>query len=221
MDLREAMKTRHMVRKYTDKPIPTDIVQKLNERVAENNEKYGVAVELRTNDTSAFNALIKMILAKGVQNFFVLGGKDTPELGEKLGKCSADLMLYAQTLGLNTWWVGGTFNRCKLNEAANGNKVIGVVAVGYGATQGVPHKSKAYGDVVVYEGDAPKWFKEGVEAALLAPTALNKQDFTIKGVGNKVTITANKESIFSGADIGLVKYHFELGAGADNFTWGK
>lgn len=56
MDLREAMKTRHMVRKYTDKPIPTDIVQKLNERVAENNEKYGVAVELRTNDTSAFNS---------------------------------------------------------------------------------------------------------------------------------------------------------------------
>lgn len=221
MDLREAMKTRHMVRKYTDKPIPTDIAQKLNERVAENNEKYGVAVELRTNDTSAFNALIKMILAKGVQNFFVLGGKDTPELGENLGKCSADLMLYAQTLGLNTWWVGGTFNRGKLNESANGNKVIGVVAVGYGATQGVPHKTKAYEDVAVYEGDAPEWFKEGVEAALLAPTALNKQDFTVKGVGNKVTITANKESIFSGADIGLVKYHFELGAGADNFTWGK
>ena len=142
------------MRKYTDKPIPTDIVQKLNERVAENNEKYGVAVELRTNDTSAFNALIKMILAKGVQNFFVLGGKDTPELGENLGKCSADLMLYAQTLGLNTWWVGGTFNRGKLNESANGNKVIGVVAVGYGATQGVPHKTKAYEDVAVYEGDA-------------------------------------------------------------------
>ena len=47
MDLREAMKARHMVRKYLDKSMPEDIVQKLNTRVKENNEKYGVAVELR------------------------------------------------------------------------------------------------------------------------------------------------------------------------------
>ena len=103
MDLREAMKARHMVRKYLDKSMPEDIVQKLNTRVKENNEKYGVAVELRINDTSAFNSLIKLILAKGVQNFFVLQGNDTPELDENLGKCGADIMLYAQTLGLNTW----------------------------------------------------------------------------------------------------------------------
>ena len=51
MDLREAMKARHMVRKYLDKSMPEDIVQKLNTRVKENNEKYGVAVELRINDT--------------------------------------------------------------------------------------------------------------------------------------------------------------------------
>ena len=93
MDLREAMKARHMVRKYLDKSMPEDIVQKLNTRVKENNEKYGVAVELRINDTSAFNSLIKLILAKGVQNFFVLQGNDTPELDENLGKCGADIML--------------------------------------------------------------------------------------------------------------------------------
>lgn len=219
MDLREAMKARHMVRKYLDKSMPEDIVQKLNTRVKENNEKYGVAVELRINDTSAFNSLIKLILAKGVQNFFVLQGNDTPELDENLGKCGADIMLYAQTLGLNTWWVGGTFNRGKLNEKSNGNKVIGVIAVGYGATQGVPHKSKTYEDVASYTGETPAWFIDGVNAALLAPTALNKQEFTIKGVGSKVVITANKESIFSGADIGLVKYHFELGAWKENFNW--
>ena len=68
-------------------------------------------------------------------------------------------------------------------------------------------------------GEIPAWFIDGVNAALLAPTALNKQEFTIKGVGSKVVITANKESIFSGADIGLVKYHFELGAGKENFSW--
>ena len=37
MDMKQAMKERHMVRKYTDEPIPEDIVEKLNRRVRENN----------------------------------------------------------------------------------------------------------------------------------------------------------------------------------------
>ena len=42
-----------MVRKYTDKPIPVNIVEKLNERVRENNERYGLSIRLMTNDGSA------------------------------------------------------------------------------------------------------------------------------------------------------------------------
>lgn len=127
-------------------------------------------------------------------------------------------MLHAQMLGLNTWWVGGTFNRGKLNADAKGNKVIGVIAVGYGVTQGKPHKSKSYHDVAIYEGNEPKWFQAGAEAALLAPTALNKQAFVINGKENKVKIFCDN-GIFTGADLGLLKYHFELGAGKENFEW--
>ena len=52
----------------------------------------------------------------------------------------------------------------------------------------------------------------------LAPTALAKQAFTISGTENKVSISCDN-SIFTGVDTGLVKYHFELGAGKDNFQW--
>lgn len=97
-------------------------------------------------------------------------------------------------------------------------KVVGIVAVGYGQTQGVPHKSKKPEEVSTYSGEAPEWFKAGVFAALLAPTALAKQAFTIKGDGNQVHIDCNN-GIFTGVDTGLVKYHFELGAGTDNFKW--
>lgn len=220
MTMKEAMKARHMVRKYTNKPIPEEIIQSLNIRIAENNTKHHLAIQLNINDTSAFNALIKLILAKGVHHYFVLAGPDVPDLDEKLGYCGADLMLYAQTLGLNTWWVGGTFNRNKLNAEAGNNKVIGVIAIGYGVTQGTPHKTKKFEEVAVYNGDCPAWFKAGVEAALLAPTALNKQAFSIRGNHNHVKITCDN-GIFSGADLGLVKYHFELGAGTENFCWEK
>ena len=216
MDMKQAMKERHMVRKYTDKPIPEEIVAKLNERVKKNNEQYGLSIRLITNDGSAVPGIIKLILAKGVNNFFIMAG---PEGSDELcGYCGADLMLYAQTLGLNTWWVGGTYNRKGAQEKSGNAKPVGIIAVGYGQTQGTQHKSKKASDVCSYDGKEPEWFKEGVNAALLAPTALDKQAFTITGTENKVSITCDN-GIFTGVDTGLVKYHFELGAGKENFEW--
>ena len=218
MSMKEAMRTRHTVRKYLDKPLPEEIIQKLNARIAENNARYDLAIKLMVNDTRPFNAVLRLVLAKGVKNYLILSGKNTPDLDEKLGYCGADLMLFAQTLGLNTWWIGVTYSRKATSQVADGEKIIGVIAIGYGATQGVPHKSKRPEEVASYKGEAPEWFKNGVEAALLAPTAINRQAFKIFGDGNKVKITCNN-GIFTGADLGIVKYHFELGAGAENFEW--
>lgn len=216
MTLQEAMKARHMVRKYTDKAIPADIAAKLNERVKQNNEQYGLSIKLMINDGSAVPGVIKLILAKGVNNFFIMAGPKGAD--ERLGYCGADLMLYAQTLGLNTWWVGGTYNRKGATEKSGGATPVGIIAVGYGQTQGVLHKTKTADAVSSYAGDVPDWFKEGVDAALLAPTALAKQAFIMKGEGSTVHIDCDN-GIFSGVDTGLVKYHFELGAGKENFKW--
>ena len=216
--MREAMHERHTVRRYTDKAIPAETMEKLRGRIDDNNKKYDLAIRLMVDDTNAFNAAVKLVLAKGVRNYFILAGRDVPDLDERLGYSSADLMLYAQTLGLNTWWVGGTFNRKKVSVMVPDVKVIGVVAVGYGAVQGIPHKTKTSEEVSSYKGEMPDWFRSGVDAALLAPTALAKQAFFIRGEGRTVSITC-ENGIFSGADRGLVKYHFELGAGRENFEW--
>jgi len=104
------------------------------------------------------------------------------------------------------------------DEFTIGAKPVGIIAVGYGQTQGVPHKTKTAEQVSSYDGETPQWFKDGIEAALLAPTALAKQAFTVRGKGNKVSISCDN-GIFTGVDTGLVKYHFELGAGKDNFQW--
>ena len=97
-------------------------------------------------------------------------------------------------------------------------RVNGVIAVGYGQTQGVPHKSKAPAEISEYHGEPPQWFRNGVEALLYAPTALNKQPYMVKGEGRKVWITAGSGR-FSGIDLGIGKYHFEVGAGRENFQW--
>ncbi|WP_417160385.1 nitroreductase family protein [Senegalimassilia anaerobia] len=217
MDVKLAMRQRHTVRKFTSEPLSPELISQLNDRVRANNERFGLAISLKVGDESALPGALKLFFAKGVRNYFVLAGSDRPGLDEDLGYASADLMLFAQTLGLNTWWIGGTFSRKNVEQAVPGKKVIGIVAVGFGATPGVAHKSKAASEVSSYEGPVPQWFANGVQAALLAPTALNKQCFQVAGAGNKVSITENG-GVFSGADIGIVKYHFELGAG-DAFEW--
>lgn len=217
MTVKDAMNQRHMVRKFTNKPISAELVEKLNKRVSDNNERSGLSMKLVINDSKGLNAFAKIFLGRGVKNYIILAGSDSEDLNEKLGYYGADIMLYAQTIGLNTWWIGGTFNR-NVDKIVPGNKVIGIIAVGYGATQGVAHKSKTSAEVSEYIGKGPEWFKQGVQAALLAPTAMNKQPFKIAGKDTNVTITCDG-GVYTGVDTGIVKYHFELGAGKSNFQW--
>jgi len=97
-------------------------------------------------------------------------------------------------------------------------KIYLAIAVGYGKNQGVPHKSKCINDVSGVSKNSPQWFMNGVNAALLAPTARNKQKFFFELVDNKVLVKINS-GIFSGIDMGIIKLHFEIGSGKNSSIW--
>lgn len=221
MTILEAIERRHTVRKFTDAPIPAETAALLRMRLEEHNRTHGLSMRLVTGNKDAFGPLIKLVLTKGAENYIVLAGPDSPALGENLGYCGADVMLYAQTLGLNSWWVGGTFRRKGVKNAVElgaDETVLGIIVVGFGATQGKPHKSKSPDEVSHYDGTPPEWFTNGVRAALLAPTALNKQAFFIGAKENNVLIECDNGS-FTDVDLGIVRYHFEIGAGSENINW--
>ncbi len=219
MTMQEAMRRRHTVRKYTDEGLSAEEVRLLEGRIDANNRELGTSISLVRNAPKAVSGVVRLALARNAKDYFLLAGDDAPDLGERLGYASADLMLYAQTLGLNTWWIGGTFNRKDASAHAGGKKAIGIVTVGHGASQGSPHKSKTVAEVSEYRGGPEsEWFARGVEAALLTPTALNRQAFHLVGEGDRVTVSYDPGPL-ADADLGLVKYHFELGAGRENFSW--
>ena len=223
MDLKEAMEQRHTVRSYIDRPLPSEVIRLLAERIQKNNEAYRLHMQLITENIEAFGPLLRLILAKGVRKYIILSAPAGPTVEERLGYCGADVMLYAQTLGLNSWWVGGTFNKKgvqKNADSAGTEKIIGLIAIGYGATQGVPHKSKRPEDISHYHGKAPDWFIEGVRAVLLAPTALNRQAFQIEGDGERVSMSYGRGA-FADVDLGIGKYHFEIGAEREHFIWAE
>jgi len=217
--MKQAMINRHTVRKFKGTPLSESEKSLLRARVDELNKQFDLSVTLIESDKTPVNFMGKVVLGgKGVYSYFVLAADERDGVDEMLGYAGSDLCLYAQMNGLNTWWMAGTFNRKYVEGFVSGKKIVSIIAVGHGETQGVPHKSKEKDQVSSYSGEAPGWFKNGVEAALLAPTALNKQAFTITGEGNKVRLTY-KSGPMSGIDKGIVKHHFELGAGKENFEW--
>ena len=215
---------RHTVRKYLDKLLDVELVSLLNARIEQNNRLYDLTFKLVTNESDGISSLAKIMSNNTVlnysENYIILAGKDSSDLDEKIGYCGADLVLYAQSLGLNTWWCGGMFNgKNALKHLDDKNvRVNGVIAIGYGKTQGVPHKSKTADQVSHYKGKVPEWFNSGIKALLLAPSALNRQPYIVNGVGNKVSFKV-KSGPLSQVDLGIGKYFFELGAGKSNFEW--
>lgn len=103
-------------------------------------------------------------------------------------------------------------------KVGNGEKLVVVISLGYGKTQGVGHKVKSIKQVSNVSAETPNRFKEGVEAALLAPTAMNQQKFTLTYDNDKVSAKAGN-GFYTKLDLGIVKYHFEIGAGNEKFSW--
>ncbi len=219
MDILKAMQERHSVRAYTGRPIEGETLERLKKLVDNANAESGLHIQLVLNEPKAFDSkLAHYGKFSGVKNYIALIGKRGKELDEKCGYYGERIVLGAQALGLNTCWAALTYK--KIPEAftiEKDEKLLMVIAIGYGATQGKPHKGKTYGDVASPE-DAPAWFKQGVEAALLAPTAVNQQKFSFELKGDKVLAKAKFGTCVK-TDLGIVKYHFEVGSGKDSDIW--
>ena len=218
MELMEAIRSRHSVRQYTDKPIPPETLAALAAEVSRCNEAGGLHIQLVHDEPEAFRGVLAHYgKFRGVRNYLALVGPKGAD--EKLGYYGERLALEAVRLGLDTCWVALTFRKGKCPVAvAPGEKLVCVVALGYGQTHGVPHQSKSLSEVCRAEGDLPEWFRSGVEEALLAPTATNQQKFLLTLSGDRVKAESTG-GFYARVDLGIVKYHFEVGAGQDHFTW--
>ena len=222
MSLTEAMKSRHSVRQYMNKPLAEDVISALNAEIDACNKDSGLNIQLVVNEPRAFRGFIarygKFI---GVTNYIAMIGKKSPDLEETCGYYGERLVLFAQQLGLNTCWTALTYSKIKTAFVlGSGEKLCTVIALGYGSTQGVPHKSKTIQEVSKAEEPLPEWFQNGIEAALLAPTAMNQQKFMFYLKDNRVSVKAGM-GLYSKIDLGIVKYHFEIGAGENGWEWSE
>ena len=221
MDLLTAMRQRHAVRTYIQKPLDGDVLKQLEAEIELCNKKSGLGIKLITNELKLFSSKVAQYgRFRGVENYILMSGPKSSDLTEMCGYYGQHLALKAQQLGLNTCWVAMmAYTKLPAGVKVNqGDKLVIVITVGYGTTQGVPHKSKTPQQISNIDSSSPQWFADGIEGALLAPTALNQQKFYFELKGDKVKAVA-KPAFYSRLDLGIAKYQFELASAIDNSIW--
>ena len=220
-NLENIVKSRHSVRKYTDKKIEGEVLEELKSIIDECNQEGQLNIELVVNEEKAFGKSHYGNFQNCKNYIVMIGDKKDKKIDEKCGYYGEKIVIRAQELGLNTCWVALTYNKsevpCKLED---NEKIVIVIATGYGVNGGTAHKGKSFENVSKTIDNVPDWYKKGIEYALLAPTAINQQKFKfeLKKV-NEVSLKASGIGPCTKIDLGIVKYHFELGAGKDNFKW--
>jgi len=228
MTLLEAIQARHSVRYYTGQPLTDADAQALQKKIDQVNREGRLHIQLIRNERKAFlGPFARYGKFRNVTDYLVMIGEKADDLDERIGYYGEQLVLLAQTLGMNTCWVGLSYTKIPGTYVLNEGEVIkAYISIGYGETQGVAHKIKRIDQVSNVNDDSPDWFRHGVEAALLAPTAINQQKFSFEllptEAGQLPRVLAKRHFSLVGytqMDLGIAKYHFELAAGKDNFQW--
>lgn len=213
MEIMKIMEQRHSVRQYTDRPIEAEKRSALDALVGEINRKEDLHIQIVYDDAKCFDSFMAHYgKFTGVRNYIALVGKKSPKADETLGYYGEQLVLKAQELGLNTCWVALTHGKSKA-VIRKGEKSVCLIALGYGTSQGVAHKSKPLGELCDAPEKSPEWFQIGMKAAMLAPTAMNQQKFRFALQADGTVKATCGRGFYTKLDLGIVRYHFEAASG--------
>jgi nitroreductase len=209
MDTLEEMKSRHAVRSYRDTPIEEAKRTVINGLVDEANKEGHLAIQVFYDEPQAFDTFMAHYgKFSGVRNYLALVGDKSQE--EAAGYYGERIVLALQGMGLNSCWVALTYGKGKVAiKKTKGQKILCMIAFGYGAVSGFAHKSKPAADVSSLVGEKPAYWDKGIEAALLAPTATNQQKFLFTYRDGGVHLAVKGLGFYTALDLGIVKYHFE------------
>lgn len=239
MTLKEAIDGRISRRSFIkDRPLEKEHAEKLVEVIDYYNGISGLNMQLLADEPAAFSSKRKtLFFFNNVTSYICLAGK--PEYAEKAGYYGEKIVLICRSLGIDTCWVGGTYDRekCPCSLEA-GEMLFGVIVLGY--TAGGPTAKERFirsstkrlnrlterlnsSEHQTYKAgaDAPLWFMSGVDAAEKAPSAFDKKPVLFVWDGDDASAFIPDRDCATILDLGIAKLHFELGAGGGTWEYGS
>ena len=226
--MRAALEKRYSVRTYTAPPTvaQTAFLRTALERM---NAESGLTAAYLDDGAAAFASRTKTYgMFKNVQALILLKGpQDMPHLCEAVGFYGQALILDLWEQGVGSCWVGGTFEKDRL-EIPAGEALVCVLTVGQFEAPGTKdkvilnrlHKRKPISARITADAPLPTWLAAAMEGVRLAPSAVNAQSPHFVWQGGVVTATINDEHPMHLVDLGIAKQNFIQVAGG-SFAFGR
>ena len=209
MEILEIIKSRHSVRQYRNQTIEESKREELNTCIKEANEESHLSIQVFYDEPKCFDSFMAHYgKFTNVGNYIAIVGNKSDQ--EKAGYYGEKIVLKCQEMGLNTCWVAMTHGKSQA-KIKKGQKLLILISLGYGDTQGVAHRSKSIKELS-HADEETEWFTKGMEAVCLAPTAMNQQKFLFE-LKNGVGTAKSLGGFYSKIDLGIAKYHFEAVTG--------
>jgi nitroreductase len=245
----DAINIRAAIRFYDNEPISDDTARQLEMALDPINLLADLNMQLVLDQPKVFaEANASGHLSNAANYLAIVGPKDDPQACERAGFYAERVVLTATLRGLGTLWVAGSWDKAEgarhCRVTASQELYLGVVighpehheeyqAKSYEElceTQHTHRSSKTFEQFTATMGDAdrqaaPDWFKAGVEAAMKAPSAMNRQPVTFAYHSSDDTATAHIDAAAGDEhwalnDLGIAKLHFQIGAGQGQWAWG-
>lgn len=213
------VRARHSVREYTDKALEGEVLEALRAEIEDVRKESGLDIQLVLDNPEVYNVVARFGLIHGCTASIAFLSEG-PARDVEIGYWGQRIVLRAQELGLNTCWVALCNRKKSKAELREGRSVRLIAAIGYGVNGGYDRKTKSIDELSSTAGERPAWFDVAMEAAQLAPTALNAQNFHVELLedGESVRITS-KPGGWRQVDEGIVRRNFEIGANETGATW--
>ncbi len=221
--MRSAIENRISRRKYEKEPLTSSEMKMIIEKVNQANKTSGLNAEFLEDGSAAFGSFKASYgMFNNVRSLLLMKGKKSDkDLREKVGYYGEELVLDITDMGLGTCWVAGTFDRKSITIAED-EELVCVITVGkVGVTSfkerflrgGMHRKMKTIEERSRCDQPMPQWMRSGMEAVLLAPSAVNSQKAFFVYEKGSVYGKVKDSYVMDMVDLGIAKKHFEIEAG--------
>ena len=233
------VRDRRSVRTYEVRPLSPEDMDKLSSFMERIENPYGIPVEFKLLDGK--KQKLKCPVVNGTDLFIGAKAARAPHMEEAVGYSFEMLVLYAQSLGLGTVWVGGTMDRAAFERAmdlAENQRMPCMSPIGYPAQKmsvkeslmrkGVRADSRAPFPSLFYDGGFDKplaperagALAQPLELVRWAPSAVNKQPWRVVVKENAAHFYLKHAKGFVSdvvgdmqkIDLGIALCHFALAA---------
>ncbi len=236
-NIEKLVRERRSVRSYDERELSADHLEQLRSFMAKIDNPWSIPVKFVLMDAKEHRLTCPVVVGTDLY----VGGKisKVPHAEEAFGYSFEKLVLFAQSLGIGTVWLGGTMDRGAFERAMSlgaDEMMPCASALGYPAQKmsvresvmrkAIKADSRMVFEELFFDGsfDTPLTQEKAgklafpLEMVRLAPSAVNRQPWRIVVAGNAAHFYLKRGKIGAGAfdmqkiDLGIALCHFALAA---------